>query len=484
MKNRTYPTLLAVLALVVMPLLAFAASISGRQVTPEEELAFQQQKAQAHMRELEERMFRLSEAIRELEPDDSARLVLALQKSREQLIVDQMKDVIELLSNKSLARATDEQKVVITKLEELRELLLSTDLEFQIKLDKLRKLEAAIKAIGKVTKEEQRLTDGSDQMEKDAQQQKADPKKLDDAKDDQQKNRQNTEGVEQKIKEIGPSVAKAGEAVKSAGESMQGAEGKLGQGKPGEAGGEQKDAVQKLKDAQKQLQEERDKVMQELQDQLAKEIVARLTEMLEKQKQIRTATEVLAPKVTAGNREAVLGVQRLSPPETKLAEGVDASIALIEETQFSAALPPALESIQRRMIFVSADLKSGKGDSEVIAAEKLIEADLQDLIDAMKPAADSAENKQGQCQGEGCKNNKNKLLAELKIVRMLQQRVNGETKDADGQREKVEQQLGPELREKVGEVRDHQAKVRDTMDKIHKTVCPECMEDDAAGGGV
>lgn len=478
MNHRTSQAILAIVLLALSPLLANAASMTAKPVTPEEQLRFEQEKAAAHMRELEERMFRLSEQVRELEPDDSARLVLALQKSREQLIVDQMKDVMALLADKNLARAIEEQKQVILKLEELRELLLSTDLEFQIKLDKLRKLEAAIKALDAVTREEQRLRDASGEMGKDAK--PAESKRLDGAQKDQQRNRQAAEGVEQKIKEIGPSVAKAGEAMKGAGSDMKGAEGQLGQGKPGDAAGQQGEAVKKLQQARQELERERQKVMEELQQQLAKEIVARLTDMLDRQKKIREATEGLAPRVTAGNREAVLGVQRLSPPEVKLSEAVEGTIALIEETQFSAALPPALESIQRSMIFVAADLKAGKADTSVIGAEKKIEADLQELIDTMKPSAE-ADPKEGQCQGGNCKNNKNKLLAELKIVRMLQARVNGETRDADAQRANVERELGPELRQKVGEVRDHQAKVRDTMDKIHRSVCPHCLEDGGEG---
>ena len=56
----------------------------------------------------------------------------------------------------------------------------------------------------------------------------------------------------------------------------------------------------------------------------------------------------------------------------------------------------------------------------------------------------------------GCKGNKNKLLAELKVMRLLQLRVNEETRDVDGLRAGAEARLSPEMRDKIGSVRDHQ----------------------------
>jgi len=57
--------------------------------------------------------------------------------------------------------------------------------------------------------------------------------------------------------------------------------------------------------------------------------------------------------VQAGSREAVLATQALAPPEQRLVDAVDGTIQLIEVAEFSFALPPALESIQRRMIYVT-----------------------------------------------------------------------------------------------------------------------------------
>src|SRR5690348_655182 len=102
---------------------------STQPVTPEAQLQFQQKNAQAQMQELEERMFRLGELLRQTEAGDAAKLIMAFHKAREELILEDMKDIIDLLGErKDLSRATDEEKKVIVKLEELNSLLLATDL--------------------------------------------------------------------------------------------------------------------------------------------------------------------------------------------------------------------------------------------------------------------------------------------------------------------------------------------------------------------
>ena len=59
---------------------------------PAEVLSFRQEKVAAEMTELEERMFRLSEALKALEPENSSRLMLGLKFAREELILHQMKE--------------------------------------------------------------------------------------------------------------------------------------------------------------------------------------------------------------------------------------------------------------------------------------------------------------------------------------------------------------------------------------------------------
>src|SRR5689334_930386 len=121
-----------------------------------EQLAFQQEKVAAEMTELEERMFRLSEAIKALEPENSSRLMLGLKYAREELILQHMKQVKEVLEKLALTEAESEQKELLAKLQRLQDLLLSTDLDFQLKLEQLRQLREIIRRLDTAIKEEDR----------------------------------------------------------------------------------------------------------------------------------------------------------------------------------------------------------------------------------------------------------------------------------------------------------------------------------------
>ena len=119
-------------------------------------IGFSQQNVAAQMNELEERMFRLSEALRGLEPENAARLSLALKFSREEQILEQMRETNKLLKEAQLSKAETEVKELIAKLEHLRNLLLAEDLDFQLKLARLRQMRETLSQLDRIVKEERR----------------------------------------------------------------------------------------------------------------------------------------------------------------------------------------------------------------------------------------------------------------------------------------------------------------------------------------
>ena len=72
-----------------------SAAADDKPVTETDKLQFTQKQVQALMQELQERMFHLAELTKQAEPDNSTRLVLALRKAREQLIVEEMREILE-----------------------------------------------------------------------------------------------------------------------------------------------------------------------------------------------------------------------------------------------------------------------------------------------------------------------------------------------------------------------------------------------------
>ncbi len=133
-----------------------AAATKGAGVSDRDSIGFSQENAAAQMTELEERMFRLSEALAGLEPENSARLRLALKFSREEQILDQMRETFKLMKDAQLSKAETEVKELVAKLEHLRNLLLAEDLDFQLKLARLRQMRETLAQLDRIVKEERR----------------------------------------------------------------------------------------------------------------------------------------------------------------------------------------------------------------------------------------------------------------------------------------------------------------------------------------
>jgi len=450
--------------------LASAADKPPQPISTIDQVQFQQSNAQAQMEELQNRMFRLAEATREAEPDDSAKLLMAVRAAREQLILERMRENIHLLNVKDYARAADDQVQIIAKLEELKKLLTSGVSDLQMLLDKLRAIDQAIKKLDAATTEEKRQTAVSAKLAA----KPADPKPLANLKGDQEQNRKATDNIAQAVKGLGGSAKTASEKLGTASQSMSKAEGALGSGKPSDAQGQQADAVASMEEARKHLVEEHDKVMAEVEKLVRRQVVMNLTEMLERQKSVRAGTE-MAVDQSAGNapprRETLAKIRQLGETETSIVRIADQTVDLIEQTGFSLALPPAIRHVQQQMATIAATLADAKADAPLVQSEVRVERDLQDLLDTFKELA-AAKVTPGSCN---CKGDHNKLEAELKVVRLMQVRVNDQTLTADGERAKAPRvaadlpaNINPLLRDKILAVRDGQAEVKGALDKIHQ----------------
>jgi hypothetical protein len=128
-----------------------------------EELSFLQSKVTAQMSELEERMFRLSEALKGLEPENASRLLIGLKYAREELIGLQMKEVQLALSSLKYSDAVVEEKQLLAKLQRLEQLLLSPDLDFQLQLERLRLMRDLMRRLDGAIKEEEREKSATNQ---------------------------------------------------------------------------------------------------------------------------------------------------------------------------------------------------------------------------------------------------------------------------------------------------------------------------------
>src|SRR5262249_8163884 len=79
-----------------------------------------------------------------------------LKFSREELILHQMRETHRLLKDAQLSKAETEVRQLLAKLEHLRSLLLAEDLDFQMKLARLRQMKETLGQLERIIKEEKR----------------------------------------------------------------------------------------------------------------------------------------------------------------------------------------------------------------------------------------------------------------------------------------------------------------------------------------
>ena len=428
-------------------------------LAPAEQVRYQQRTVEAQVQELQDRMFHLADLTRQAEPDDSARLLMAVRKARQDLILEQVRDVLEQLGRSDYAKAADEQQQVLVKLEQLKRLLTTADLDLQMQLERLRKLSEAIAKLDPAIKEQRRQQKATDQLAA----KPKDAKAAEGAKTDQVKNHRTTEAVAQSLKDLGAAPAAAAATLGGATQDMALAEGHLGGGMMASAAPMQGQAADQMQKARDQLEQERQKILDELAGQVRKQVVENLAEMLDRQKSVRGATAAAAA-VTGRSTRAVA----LSPAESAIVRINAATLELIEQTEFSVTLPGELRALGRSCESIASRLGSGVADERVVADERQVERELADLLETFKQLSNNPGPNPSQCKG--CKGNKNKLLAELKVLRLMQQHVNYRTTEADADRgvDTTGETLGPEARERIGGISVSQAEVRDAAEAIHE----------------
>ncbi|HTQ40346.1 MAG TPA: hypothetical protein VMJ32_15080, partial [Pirellulales bacterium] len=103
-----------------------------------EELSFREAKVAAEMTELEERMYRLSDALKGVEPENSSKLMSGVKYARDELILHEMQEIQDILNRSDYKLASSDQKEMLVKLQRLEQMLLSTDLDLEMQLQKLR----------------------------------------------------------------------------------------------------------------------------------------------------------------------------------------------------------------------------------------------------------------------------------------------------------------------------------------------------------
>lgn len=236
-------------------------------------------------------------------------------------------------------------------------------------------------------------------------------------------------------------------------ERMAAARERLEEAKRAESRREQDKALEELENARAELEEILRQVREEEVERLLVQLEARVREMLRAERGVQAAAEALAAGATTG-RERELAAAKLGRDQELVAAAAAKALLVVRDDGTAVAIPQALEQIRDDAQQVAARLARGDvgGTTRGLVDDLVVE--LEELLAALEKAQRDRKEQEQQAKSFGGSPPQPgdqplvDALAELKMIRSLQLRVNGRTQRfaallGDG----VEQAEEPELRQ-------------------------------------
>jgi hypothetical protein len=219
--------------------------------------------------------------------------------------------------------------------------------------------------------------------------------------------------------------------LEQAQQKMQDAQKKLEEAKRKESAEDQRAAREELEKAKAELEE----ILRQLrEEEIARTLAmleARFRKMLEMQLAVYESTRRL-DQLPEDKRGEPFLVQtgKLSSDERKIAIEAQKALTLLQEEGSSVAFPATVDVMQEDMEQVAERLADAKVDDITIGTEEDIIAALEELIEALQKAQQDLEEQQQQQQQQQQQDQEQPLvdqIAELKMIKALQERVNKRT---------------------------------------------------------
>ncbi len=262
------------------------------------------------------------------------------------------------------------------------------------------------------------------------------------------------------------------ERVAEAEQRMREAQRQLEQAKQKGAIEEMQAAIDELEKAKKELEEILRQLREEELERMLAMLEARFRRMLERQTRIYERTLVLAkiPREQLESdgrlrRNHRIASGRLSREESQIVVDADKALQILTEDGTAVAFPEAVVQMRDDMDQVVVRLAQTKTDKITVRIEEDIIKSLQEMIEALKKAQEELEQQQGQSgqqqQGQQADQPLIDMIAELKMIRSLQIRLNNRTTDFHEMIEEGEIPIDeqPEVRTEVRRLGSRQERI-------------------------
>jgi uncharacterized metal-binding protein YceD (DUF177 family) len=228
-----------------------------------------------------------------------------------------------------------------------------------------------------------------------------------------------------------PGSAERSKNLASAEKSMRDAADKLQQSDNASAARDQDQAIQELEKASQNIEQTLKQQREEERQEMLADLQSRLEKVLDAQRTVREQTVRIdqiptAERTRADQQKAV----QLSRDESAIVAGLDQVLALLVEDGTAIAFPETVEQLIRDAESVVALLAASDASSVTQAIQSDIIATLEEMLAAVEKArSQDAPKPGGGSPGSGPgKSPLVEKLAELKMIRSLQARINERTR--------------------------------------------------------
>ncbi len=229
-----------------------------------------------------------------------------------------------------------------------------------------------------------------------------------------------------------PPTQKANQQLQAARRRMQQAAEELEEGQRTGALDQQREALKKLAEAKKELERILRQLREEEMERMLLMLEARFRKMLEDQIAVYKRTQVLEEGLeTVPTHEMEISASRLARKQAGIARDAERALLLLREDGTSVAFPEAIELAKEDMEEVAGRLQRVLVGPITQGIEEDIIESLEEAVAALRQALKELDEKKGQPQqGGGGGDQEQELvnqLAELRMIRGLQMRVNRRT---------------------------------------------------------
>jgi len=264
--------------------------------------------------------------------------------------------------------------------------------------------------------------------------------------------------------------------LKEAGYDMASAAKKLGDGKKKPAIDDEQKVIDTLEAAKKELEKLLRQTREEELERLLAALEARCKKMLEMQIAVRDSTVATHKAMLShpgddnalrADRQASL---KLSDHEKDIITEANKAIQMLEEEGSAVAFPEVFQQVREDMKHVQRRLEIADVADVTQAVENDIIASLKEMIEALQKAQKDLDKSKSGKPGESGPPPDQKLLekiAELKMIRSLQKRINDRT-EFYGRLFPNEQALDPNLRQQLQQLGERQERIFEIMDRFAK----------------